>query len=210
MNRSRSLFVSLALAALTLASTALADFSYTTTFRFTGKTTLKAVEPEGLKVKVTIGDQVKEDTIPVVFQLPDGDAFVPVTITARDGSTWTQKIEVKDKQQTELKVQYTPKEASKPAATAAAHKFIGTVTNITAKCAEKERGELRFELMRDGAKAYEYVVPKGQRLMNVEVQQGSYSVRVFRRGPRDSGFIFVTTAALEVTKDGWDFSYGCR
>lgn len=206
MTRFRSLFVSIALAVLTIVTTALADWSYTTSYKFAGKTSLKVLEPNGFKVKVAIGADVKEDTIPTVFQLPDGDAFLPVTVIAGDGSTWSQKIEVKDKQQTELKVSYSA--AAKPAAAGPTRKYIGSITNTTNKCAPADRGDLRFELMRDGVKAYEFVVPPNKKLTNIEIAQGSYDVRIFAR--KGGGFVFVRSEPLNANKDGWDFGWGCK
>jgi hypothetical protein len=206
MTRFRSLFASIALAILTVVSTALADWSHTVSYKYSGKTSLKVVEPDGFKVKVTVGGDVKEDTIPTVFQLPDGDAFLPVTVTAKDGSSWSQKIEIKDKQQTELKISYTA--ATKAAPSGPARKFIGSLVNNTQRCAVKERGDVRLDFLRDGTKAYEFVVPMNRKMQNIEVAQGTYDVRVFIR--RGNDFVFVTSSSYNVAKDGWDYTYGCQ
>jgi hypothetical protein len=209
MPRFRSLFILFALAVLTFAGVALADWSYTTSFKHAAKTTLKVVEPDGFKVKVTIGSDVKEDTIPAVFQLPDGDAFVPVTVVAKDGSTWSQKIEVKDKQQTELKVQSPAGAKPAPGPAGPSRKFIGSASNTTNRCTNpNDRGDLRYDFLLDGTKVREVEVAVNRRIPNIEIAQGSYSVRVFKK--RGSDYIFVTTSQLDVTKDGWEYSYGCK
>jgi hypothetical protein len=209
MPRFRSLFILFALAVLTFAGVALADWSYTTSFKFAGKTSLKVTEPSGFKVKVTVGSDVKEDTIPTVVALPDGDAFLPVTVVAKDGSTWSQKIEVKDKQQTELKVQYTPAAKAAPGPAGPARKFIGSASNTTSRCTNpNDRGDLRYDFLLDGNKVREIEVAMNRRISNLEIAQGSYSVRIFKK--RGNDYIFVTTSQYDVNKDGWEFTYGCK
>jgi hypothetical protein len=207
MPRFRTLFITFALAILTFAGVAFANWSYTTSYKHASKTSLKVIEPDGFKVKVTIGSDVKEDTIPAVFQLPDGDAFVPVTIVAKDGNTWSQKIEVKDHQQTELKVQYTA--GAKPAPAGPARKFIGSVVNTTHRCTNaNDRADMRYDFMLDGNKAQEVFVPMNKRITNLELPSGSYSIRLFRK--RGNDYIFVSSYQFDVTKDGWEYSYGCK
>lgn len=209
MPRFRSLFILFALAVLTFAGVAFADWSYTTSHKYAGKTSLKVIEPDGFKVKVTIGSDVKEDTIPAVFQLPDGDAFLPVTVVAKDGSTWSQKIEVKDKQQTELKVQYTAGAKAAPAPAGPTRKFIGSATNTTNRCTNpNDRADLRYDFLLDGTKVREIEVAMNRRIPNVEIAQGSYSVRIFKK--RGNDYIFLSTSQYDITKDGWEFSYGCK
>lgn len=170
-------------------------------FEFSSSTSLKITDPHDAKVFVTIGNETKEATLPAIFPLPDHDAYVQVKIVAADGDAWTGKVEVKAKKQTVVKFTHS---AAPAAAAAPAHKFIGKMENWTHLCEKKERRTLKFVAMKDGAAAYEATVEPNRAQSNVELAPGKYSVRIFRDG------VFFQAKELEVTADGWVFTWGCK
>jgi hypothetical protein len=183
-------------------------WSHTTGFAYAQKTSIKIIEPNGYKVSLTVDGRPKEDTVPAVFNLPDHDAFLPLTITAPDGKHWTGKIEVKAHQQTTVKFTYAAPGAPAPQNAGPARKFMGRVYNVTNYCHPQRRYELRFEFLKGGQKTNEYTVPVGGYQNNLEVEQGTYDVRVFVKS--SSGWNYNETFhGLAVEKDNWDFAWGC-
>jgi TonB family protein len=75
-----------------------------------GKTTLKVVSASasGFKVAVAAPGGQYAGNVPQIFDLPDRDTNVRVTVTAPDGSTWTRAVEIKHAHETRLGVDYTP------------------------------------------------------------------------------------------------------
>lgn len=204
--RFRTLFAvcAVALAVLT-PDTSEASWTKTESFEFSAKTSLKITDPADAHVFVTIGNETKESSLPAIFPLPDQDAYIPVKIVGKDGSDpWTGKIEVKAHKQTVVKFTHTAAPAAAPAAAGPAHKFIGQMQNWTHLCEKKERATLKFVAMKDGAAAYEATVEPNRAQSNVELAPGKYSVRIFKNG------VFLQAKELEVTADGWVFTWGCK
>ncbi len=75
-----------------------------------GKTTLKLVSASasGFKIAVGVPGGQYFGNVPQVFELPDKDTDVPVTITAADGTTFQKKFAIKTGQETLVSVDYTP------------------------------------------------------------------------------------------------------
>ncbi len=190
------------------ASVAQADFTHTVTYGYSQGTSIKITSPANFKVKVQVGGQEKEDTIPAIIALPDQDAYVPVTIIAPDGKSWTGKIEVKAKQQATVSFGYTA-DAAPAAQAGAARKFIGKITNLTNTCDATHQGSMHFEFLdANGQKLYETDLDMNQFKPNVEVPAGTYDVRIFKKTPQ--GPIYQTTTKYTVSADNWHFEWSCK
>jgi hypothetical protein len=206
----RLMLALVALATFLLAGAAHAAWTKDVSYAWDGKnTTLKVTDPSGFDVSVEIGDEVKKDTAPAIFTLPAKDAYVWVTIVAKDGAKWREKVEVKAEKQTVLKVLYAPE--TKPAeATPAQEKvrhFIGKLVNGSQFCGATDRGALRFDFLRDGQKAYGFEVAEGATKSNLDLTEGTYEVRVFIL--RGGAFEFYQTITKTIDKDGWTLEMGC-
>jgi len=180
------------------------------TYRFSqGGTSLKVVEPDGFKIAVTMADgSVKNGTVPELFQLPEQDAFLKVTLTAPDGTAWSKKIEVRAKQQAELAVAFKsdePKTQEKPASV---RSFVGKVENAGHTCGQPWTKSLKVDFLRgsDHASALTKEIEPNT-YVNVELATGRYDVRMYVK--TNDVWDFVTTAPADVTKDGWKYSFGC-
>ncbi len=195
-------FVGLSMLAfgLTLGGASHADWAKTEAFEYApnARTTLKIADPHGAKAFVTIGSETKEETLPAIFALPDADAYITVKIVASDGDTWNGKVEVKAHKQTIVKFTHTPKPAAAaaPAPQAPAHKFIGSLKNCS-------KDSVKFVAMRDGKSAYETSLSKRQMQANVELEAGTYSLRIFKNN------VFFTAVELVVSRDGWVHGWQC-
>ena len=75
-----------------------------------GKTTLKLVSASasGFKIVAGVPGGNYFGNVPQVFELPDKDTNVPVTITATDGTTFQKKFAIKAGQETLVSIDYTP------------------------------------------------------------------------------------------------------
>lgn len=190
-------------------SNAQAEFSQTSfSHSYASKASIKVTEPAGFKVAVTLNGQASEDTIPHVFQVPDADAYVPMTITAPDGKVWSGKIEVKAHQQTLVAFKYSAAAAAAaPAAAPAARKFMGHVMNQSNLC--KGPTALRYELMDEAGAVAKQVDLKAGEEKAVELPGGAYTVRLYT--PEASGWAYQTTHKnLSVADDRWAFTLGCK
>ena len=185
----------------TFALPAAAEWTKTETHEYSAKTSLKIVDPVHAKAFVTIGNETKEESLPAIFSLPDHDAYVPVKIVAADGDTWVGKVEVKAHKQTVVHMNHVPK-AAPAAPSAPAHKLIGRIENATNLCRASDRVD-KYVIMKDGKVAHEIAIGPNKVQHNVELEAGTYTVRIFRGG------IFVKAIPLVVDKDGWVFRYGC-
>jgi hypothetical protein len=190
-------------------SEGLAAWTQNTTFSHAAATSLKITEPAGFKVTVMVDGKPVEDTAPMVVNLPHADAYLPVTVTAPDGKSWSGKVEVKARQQTLVTFKYTPEAGPAPAPGAPVRKFVGKVWNPTDKCGAKDQSEIKFEFLAGGQKVQEHVVGVGQANNAVEMPEASDDVRVYTR-PAGGQWNFVKTITpFAVSKDGWVADYGC-
>lgn len=211
----RSLLVSLVTSLLLLSASAVADAGWQHNLshrHVSGKTSLKVTGADGLKVQITIDGSPKEDTIPAIFTLPDRDAYVPVTVVASDGQTFSQKIEIKSHQQAELVLRYEAPVAAPAAAAAPGRRFMGHAFNATDRCKDADRWELKMDFLRrsDGSNVRSVVV-KPASVENFEIESGAYDVRLFaRRAGATTDYSFFKTVPFEITADEWIFAYGCR
>jgi len=198
---------------LVIATVAWAGGTFTdrpVTYRFSqGGTSLKVLEPDGFKIAVTMADgSVKNGTVPELFQLPEQDAFLKVTLTAPDGTTWSKKIEVRAKQQAELAVAFKadePKPQDKPASV---RSFVGKVENAGHTCGQPYAKSLKVDFLRstDHSSALTKEIEPNT-YINVELPSGRYNVRMFVK--TNDVWDFVTSAPADVTKDGWKYAFGC-
>ena len=62
---------------------------------------------------------------------------------------------------------------------------------------------LSVAIVKDGKVVLETALEPNRAQHNVELEAGTYTVRIFRAG------IFVKSLELAVQKDGWVFRYGC-
>lgn len=186
----------------TFALPASAEWTKSETHEYSVKTSLKIVDPVHAKATVTIGSETKEESLPAIFALPDADAYVTVKIVAADGDTWTGKVEVKAHKQTIVHFNYVPKAAPAAAPAGPSHKLIGRFENATNACRASDRVD-KFVVMKDGKAVLETALAPNKVQHNLELEPGTYSVRIFRAG------IFVKSIELVVAKDGWVFRYGC-
>jgi hypothetical protein len=204
MSRFRLFALPLVVVGLLFATPSDASWTKSESFEYSAKTSLKIVEPTDAKVFVTIGGETKEGTVPAIFALPDEDAFIGVKIVSADGDAWTGKIEVKAHKQTVTKFTHVANAVAPAAKPADNQKFIGQIQNMTHLCKKGERDTLKFVAMKDGKSAYETTVPPNTAQSNVELVPGTYSVRIFKNN------VFFVSKELEVSKDGWVFTYGCK
>jgi hypothetical protein len=185
---------------LSVAAPAPADFTKLETFEYSGKTSIKVLDPTG--AKVTVGSEV--DTVPHIFTLPDQDAFVPVKVVAADGEVWNGKIEVKARKQTVIHLTQVAKPAAAPAAPTAApaakHRFVGHLKNTSKSCRASDRVNL-FVFVKDGAEVKR--VPAEAGTATVELEEGDYTVRAFQ------GDNFVRTFKKTISADNWVVNIGC-
>ncbi len=209
----RLLVVLLSLVALSLTTAASAEWTKDVSYGWgSGDTSLKVTDPDGFKITVAVGGDVKEATIPTIFKLPKTDAYYLVTIHPKDGAApWKKKIEIKKGKQAVLKVLYkaaAKKAKAKPAAKAASRSYIGKLINSTQYCTAKDQGKLRFDFLKNGKKAYSVTVDKAATKHNLDFTSGNYEVRVFVE--RSGQFEFFQTIKQDVDKDGWKLSMGCK
>ncbi len=107
----------LVLASVFSASTTFAadeDWKIVPTYTAGKRAAIKVVSPKGMKMQFTENGVQKEDTVPHVIVVPDEDSFVPVTFIDKSGEKYSEKIEVKAGQVSELKVTYTAKVVPPP------------------------------------------------------------------------------------------------
>ena len=201
MTNVKAMLVVLAAAHL-WAQPAEAKWSHTTTFRYSRATSIRVVEPQGFSVQV----HQRRDSIPAVFNLPDANDYVWVTITATDGKAWRSKVEVRSRNETVLTVRYTVEAKAAPAR-GPARRYIGSVANSSHRCKRSDRAPYRFDFMLDGRKAYSTALNANKLLSNVELSEGTYEVRIFKY--RRGRYFYKTTVRKRVARDGWLVSYGC-
>jgi hypothetical protein len=192
-----------------LAGTAIAGGTWndTVNFRQAKATSLKVTEPEGFKVTVTTADGDKVSTVPDVFALPDQDAFVKVTLTSPQGESWSKKIEVRAKQQTELAVAFKA-DATAPAQPAKSRTFVGKFLNGAPGCGKSYNAGIRLDFLRssDGQSVKQQLIDPGK-TVDIEVPGGQYDVRVYIAQGQD--YKYIHTSQWEFSKDGWVLGFGC-
>jgi hypothetical protein len=189
------------LSLLTLVSgAAFAEISHSESFEPSKKTSLKIAEPPDAHVFVTVGAEVKEDTTPAIFALPNADAYVLVKLVTHDGESWSSKVEIKAGHQTVLHLTQTKKAAA--AAPAATPRFTGRLTNTSDKCDWPEN--VKFVVTRDGAQvvASQMVFPGKD--FPVVLEKGHYAVQIL-----DTSNSPLAGKQFDVGTEGWTFVTGC-
>lgn len=183
------------------------SWTHDVSFAANGKTSLKVVGAKTLRVRIVVDGEAKEDSLPTVFPLPDDDAFIAVTVTAADGASWSDKIEIRHRQQTTLSASYSPE----PAGAAPARSYAGNLYNFTSRCGKEWRGEVQFDaISKQSGKSAGSVAIKAEAGKQAELTAGHYDVRVSLRRTNATEFTYVSTHDLDVTSDDWLFAWGCR
>ncbi|MFO0747402.1 MAG: hypothetical protein U1F43_17295 [Myxococcota bacterium] len=198
----------LALTALALAwapSALAADgpFSVNTSFAPARSTSLKVIGDAGLTVTAEVSGQVMSDQTPLVFQLPDQDDFIPVTIRAPSGASTRMKIETRAHTQTILQVV-----VASGGGPERGPRYIGTVQSTMGRCAEDQRVDLRLDFVLQGRAVRSADVPLSGQKVQLELPAGVYDVRIFKKNGGEGEY--TTTAKLAVQADGWNLRHGCE
>lgn len=184
-------------------------WSKTVAFSRSDASAIKVVEPEGYRVTVTAPDGVLSDTAPAVFKLPPGDAFYLVTLTAPGGAQWSNKIEVKKYQTTELRVKHVaagPAPAPGPAP-AAARTYIGSVRNKVATCGKKLAARVEF-INAAGAVVKNLEIKVGA-MDQASLPGGTYDVRAYVWDAGANDWTYQTTQKAQIDADNWSATLAC-
>lgn len=155
---------------------------------------------------VHVQSRGRSDTAPMVIRLPNRDDYVKVTIRAGGRLVVSRKFEVRRYQETVIHVRHTRRVHRHRHRRAAS--YIGRVINTSQWCKRSDHGTYRFDFLRNNRRMQSVIVNQARIQNNVTLYAGSYRVRVFQKSGK-AGFIFRKTGSLNVTKDGWQYSYGC-
>jgi hypothetical protein len=205
----RTFVLGVALVAATATAIAGGSWSDKLDYRYSNTTSLKVTDPDGFKVTVVMPDgNEKADTVPALFQLPDQDAYVKVTLTSPDGAQWSKKIEIRSKQQAQLALAFKA-DAAKPDGGTKARRYTGKILNQGNGCGQTYNNSIKAEFLRasDGQAEKEIKIDVNT-YVNVELPGGKYDVRVFVW----SGSVWdhVLTSSVDVAKDAWAAGFGCK
>lgn len=178
-------------------------------YKYNNLTSLKIVEPDGFKVVVAMPDgSEKVGTIPEVFNLPDQDAFVKVTIVPTDGSaSWSKKIEVKNKQQAELVVTFKA-DGPKGEPAKAGRSYVGRFANQVGGCGKGFARTIKVDFLNADGVVTKNAQIDSSKNVDVEVPGGQYDLRVYIWN--DTEWKFVITSSHQIAKDGWHLTFGCE
>jgi hypothetical protein len=181
-----------------------AEITRSETFEASAKTSIKIPEPANAHVFVTVGKDVKDDSTPAIFNLPDADAYVTVKVVMADGETWSGKIEIKAKHQTVVRFTQSKKGGPAPSASAAVAlpKYTGTLSNNTDTCDWPEN--VKFVVSQNGAQVFTSGLVFPGKQVTTTLEKGSYFVQILDTSGSPLG-----SKALTAGKDGWSFASGC-
>ncbi len=180
-------------------------WSDTKAFVRSDATSLKILEPEGYRVSVVVDKKVVSDTLPAIVRLPD-EGFYQVTITAPSGAAWSQKVEARRYQITELRVKHTVSEAPATPAAAPQRKYIGTMVNRVSTCGKKLAAKV--ELV-DGAGVTAAFQIKTNSLEQGSVVGGTYDVRAYVWDAGANDWTYQTTTSALFNRDNWKITLLC-
>jgi hypothetical protein len=180
--------------------------------RYNKPAQLDIAEPAGFKVAVTIDGNVVSETIPHVFQLPDADAYIPVKLTAPDGTSYSEKVKVKAHHVTRASFKYTAPQGgdNKAKADNSGRKFLGHIVNASNTC--KPNGwAMQFQFLEE---------PSGNRVLTLalnpgqdkeqEMLGGTYSVRVAYWDSAAREYKHLRTEEhVDVKRDDWRLKLAC-
>jgi hypothetical protein len=208
MNRLSAGLVVLGLSLASGIAVAKGAWSHNVSHRYSSKTSIKITEPKGFSVAVTIGDDVKKDTIPAIIPLPNEDQYLPVMVTAKDGHSWAEKVEIRAKQQTELSLTYVATKATP--AKKGGRKYMGRLANAASSCGKAWKGrDVQFELVGtdSGDELGKWRFP-GDGVKSVEIPAGSWDVRAYVKAK--GSYHYYDTRTVEVKKDNFNIAIGCQ
>lgn len=197
---SRMLVVAVCTVVATTAAFAEDSWIETVAFSRGDASAIKVFEPEGYTASITVGGETQRDQVPTVLRVPDGDAFVVVTLAAPNGAKWSKKIETKKGRITELRVKHTAAAAAAPAG--AKRKFFGKfIMSTKSPCATDDSSSRVDFVAADGTTAATFTIPSGKGLTG-EVPEGEFTVRTFRVDP-DGTATYRNTRNASIKADGW-------
>lgn len=202
MRKPRYLFLTLFALSTLHGTFAAAEVTKSESFEDSAKTSLKIPDPPGAHVFVTIGKEVRDDSTPTIFALPDADAYVNVKVVMSDGETWTGKVEIKAKHQTVLRLAQTKKGPAAAPSAAPVSRFMGMLVNSTDKCKWPEN--VKFVVYRDGAQVFTTQLVFPGKEVSLSLESGSYFVKV-----TDTTNQVLASRPLSASRDGWTFASGC-
>jgi outer membrane biosynthesis protein TonB len=87
---------------------AASSWDYEVSAHDAASTALSVTGPKGFKVEVAMPAGELVGTLPQRFELADSSRDAHIKVTAPDGTTWTRKIAVQAKQETQVAVDFTP------------------------------------------------------------------------------------------------------
>ncbi|HET9624031.1 MAG TPA: hypothetical protein VFP84_21815 [Kofleriaceae bacterium] len=87
---------------------AASSWAYEVSYHDAASTSLNVTGPAGFAVKLAVPAGELAGVLPQKFQIADSVKDARVTVTAPDGTTWTRKIQVAAKQETQVAVDFTP------------------------------------------------------------------------------------------------------
>jgi hypothetical protein len=179
------------------------EWSNTQEFAGAQQASIKVVEPEGYTVTIN----GRTDTVPAVFAVDNANNYLNMTIKSPDGATWSKKIEVKEYKQSVVKVRHVKAAApDKPADNKPkAMSYVGNVKNTSNNCSTGATA-IKVDFLAGPDVAKSQVLEAGQHA-NLELAVGTYKIRLYTSD--GTSWNFKETVDWPVSKDGWEYSYGC-
>ena len=175
-----------------------------TSYARSGTTGIKITEPNGFKVAVTINGDVKADTIPARFALPEDDGFYTVTVTAPTGEVWSKKVEAKRFQTLELELAFDGAAKAAPSG----RTYVGTAHNRATDCG---RGfatyAVRFDFMGDEKDPVGSVQVNPGASAELSLPKGTFDIRLYVWD--GSKWSYQLTSKADVSKDRWSATMTC-
>ncbi len=195
-------------------ATAAGSFSDRINYRPSRDTSIKIVEPEGFRVTIESPDGMQTGTVPELFRLPNQDAFVKVTMTSPDGTSWSKKVEIRQRNQAELSVTFKPdaaREKEKAKDAPRARTFITELQNKGSTC--DATSPWRATISAQFLRASDGVVIGTLQLDDdksgqTELPADTYDARVFSWNGTEWK-LAVSTRVDIPARDGFVLAFGC-
>ena len=185
-------------------------------YRPTQNTSIRVLEPKGFRVTIDTPDGVQTGTVPELFKLANEDAYVKVTLTAPDGTSWSNKVEVRQRNQAELTVNFKPdaapaQEKENGKDTPRARSFIMEMQNKGNTCDATSpwRATISADFLRasDGERIQK-VQLDDDKSGQIELPSDAYDVRVFSWN--GSEWKLAVSKRIDTpARDGFKLAFGC-